>query len=103
MMIEPKASVGKAIPFMIMEVELSDIIKVIDENYFISAVSHEKTADLLSGMIGKKIKFNRCHVTLKKGDKALVIIPDIRTDHAGELTNQELINALIRCFIIEHL
>lgn len=102
MMIAPDTGKRKAITFKLMEVELSDIIKVLNEKHFISAVSHEKTAELLSSLIGKPVSFNRCDIRLKTGDKALVIIPDIRTGFARELTGQELMNAPILCFIIEN-
>ncbi|MEM1672975.1 MAG: DUF1874 domain-containing protein, partial [Archaeoglobaceae archaeon] len=57
---------------------------------FVSAVGHLPTAELLSTLLGIEIPYNRIRVSMKKGDRAIVVRVLERLEEGKILTKDEL-------------
>jgi len=68
---------------------------------FVSVVSHENTARILTKRLGKTVQFNRVNVELRPGDVLFCAIPQIRFDVAREYTDEEIATAPFRFFVVE--
>jgi hypothetical protein len=66
-----------------------------------SAVSHEVTAAVLTGLLSIPVPFNRVNLDLKDGDVVIAVCPNFRASEAREFTRQEVEEAGVRCFRIE--
>ena len=65
---------------------------------FISALSHENTAEVLASLLEMPVEFNRVNIQLVPGDIVVCIIPKFRPTETREFTRQEVMNAGFRCF-----
>ena len=59
---------------------------------FTSVVSHQVTAEILSGILNMPVPFNRINVQLMPGDMLIAIIPNFRAEVAREFTAEEIGN-----------
>ena len=57
---------------------------------FTSVVSHDITANILSGILGVPVAFNRVNLKMNPGDILIAIIPNFRADTAREFTADEV-------------
>jgi hypothetical protein len=69
-------------------------------NNFVSIVSHEVTAKVLSALLNTEIEFNRINLTLISGDILYCIIPNFRSSEAREFTYEEVTKAGYRVFLV---
>ncbi len=66
----------------------------------VSAISHEVTAKILSAVLHRDIVFHRMNVSLNAGDVVIAVIPSFRAEVAREFTEEEVLGAPLRCFLI---
>ena len=66
--------------------------KVLLSTYFVSAVGHAGTAQFLSSLLGIEVPVSRQAITLKKGDKLIVVQPmgPLRLQPGQELTAEDM-------------
>jgi hypothetical protein len=68
------------------ELDAEDL-KVLLNTYFTSAIGHQGTAQFLSRLLGIEVPVNRQAITLKHGDKLIVVQPmEMRLQPGQELT-----------------
>ena len=93
------AMVEKFTPFFGEEVSLSEARGILDSRpEFVSAVSHEVTAPIVSALLQVEIPFNRVNLSLQWGDEVLCVIPKFRDTIAREFTFEEVSSAGYRIF-----
>lgn len=66
----PRDPNTKNLPYSLTEAEF---INLVNHGNFKSAIGHQKLADCLTRLTGKKIPFNRRGITLNYGDEILVV------------------------------
>jgi len=86
----------EALTATVREIDFDEMGKVLAYG-FDSVVSHEVTAEILTGVIGMPVDFNRVNVSLVSGDIMICIVPKFRADVAREFTRDE-INGSFRIF-----
>ena len=94
------AMLGKGINASVREISLIDVKQNLDAINWESAVSHEITADILTALLGREVKFNRMNLTLGVGDNVVCVIPSFRASESREFTREEVEAAGYRCFYI---
>jgi hypothetical protein len=65
-----------------------------------SAVSHEVTASVLAGLLGRAVAFARVNLALMPGDEIVMVCPKFRAEVAREFTRAEVECAGVTCAII---
>jgi hypothetical protein len=83
----------------VSETNLSNITHFVGDN-FISIVSHQVTAKVLSALLNTEVEFNRINLTLVPGDVLYCIIPNFRSNEAREFTYDEVVDAGYRVFLV---
>ena len=94
------AMMGKGIEASVKEISLADVKQELGNINWISAVSHEITAVILTALLGCEVKFNRANLTLGVGDDVICVIPSFRANMAREFSRKEVETAGYRCFHI---
>jgi hypothetical protein len=84
----------------VKEFQKENFIRELFREEFVSAVSHEVTAKVLTGLFGQEILFNRINLTLKGGDVVFCVVPTFRANEAREFTREEVEASPVRYFII---
>ena len=69
------------------------IAQAIVSNGFTSAVGHSASSDILSRLLNVTIPVNRIHITLRPGDRALILRLMLRQPE-GKVLNEIELNAL---------
>lgn len=91
---------GECVKSEVVECTLS-AIKANMPDDTISVVGHETTALILSVLLSRPVEFNRVNLKLKTDDRLFVVIPGFRADVAREFTEEEVLSAGFRCFIVK--
>ena len=92
---------GEAKRVRIREIQLGEAKSYLRANpEFISVVSHENTAEMLSRLLDIPIEFNRVSVQLAYCDMVVVICPQFRADQAREFTDEEISSVDVRAFVV---
>jgi len=63
-------------------------------------IGHPGAAQLLSVLLGRPVEVDRSPVTLSKGDKGFIVLPQGRIEPGSELTDEELAKLLV-CYEFE--
>lgn len=92
------AMLGEYTEAEIYEVNLQDVPPT---PFIKSVVGHKITADILTALLGEKVKCNRENVVLEAGDFMYCIIPKFRCAEAREFTHEEVVDAGFRVFIVK--
>ena len=72
-------------------------------DHFISAIGHSASADLLAKLLALDIQINRIHVTMKAGDKALILRLLERLPEGKELNDQEMMHVPLELALLTRL
>jgi len=86
--------------FFIKKIDLEKAKLFIPEN-FTSAVGHQATAELISGLLEVEVKTNRIQVFFEIGDKALAFVPKQRLPEGKILSKEELLRIPLDIFFIQ--
>lgn len=75
--------------------------EILENNAFISFISHQATADFLTKLLDKEIAFNRSNLSLKRGDMVIVFQLQQRLEEGKVLTEQEIAQIKYSFFLVE--
>ena len=75
---------------IIREVSVEDVMKLLSQSNFVSAVGHQATADVLTKLLNVQIPFNRVQIQLNEGDVLVVFQLLTRLEEGKVLTEDEL-------------
>jgi len=91
---------GENANFFIKKIDL-ETAKLFIPKKFISAVGHQATAELISGLLEVEVKTNRIQVFFEIGDKALAFVPKQRLPEGKILSKEELLRIPLDIFFIQ--
>jgi len=86
--------------FFIKKIDL-ETAKFFIPKKFISAVGHQATAEMISGLLGVKVEVNRIQIFFEIGDKALAFVPRQRLPEGKILSKEELLKIPLDIFFIQ--
>lgn len=76
------------------KIPVQEATKLLETNPWVSYISHESTAKVLSRFLGKEVQVRREKLILKPGDKALVFQIEVRPKE-GQVFTEEEINKIV--------
>jgi len=76
-------------------------VKSILKDGFVSAVGHQSTADFMKLLLGIDVSVNRVAITLKHGDKVIVLQLQGRLPEGKVLTQEEIQSIPYKWFVVE--
>ena len=91
---------GENANFFIKKIDL-ETAKFFIPKKFISAVGHQATAEMISGLLGVKVEVNRIQIFFEIGDEALAFVPKQRLPEGKVLTKEELLKIPPDIFFIQ--
>jgi len=91
---------GENANFFIKKIDL-ETAKFFIPKKFISAVGHQATAEMISGLLGVKVEVNRIQIFFEIGDKALAFVPRERLPEGKILSKEELLKIPLDIFFIQ--
>jgi len=91
---------GKTANFFIKKIDLETAKLSLPKN-FISAVGHQATAEMISGLLDVKVEVNRIQIFFEIGDKALAFVPRQRLPEGKVLSKEELLKIPLDIFFIQ--
>jgi hypothetical protein len=56
------------------QISIEEAKEMLEKEYFVSAVGHKATAELLTNILSVDVSFNRVQITLQPGDKMIAFI-----------------------------
>ena len=93
---------GSAVVYEVVEKRFVFLFNRENRRYGVySIVGHKNTAEVLSRRLNLQIPFNRETISLVKGQKLFVAVPQARFDEAREFTDEEIRKAPFRFFVVE--
>jgi len=95
------AMLGTRVEASVKEISLAEVKEELRLRNWVSAVSHEVTADILTVLLNREVEFNRVNLSLAAGDSVICVIPSFRASEAREFTREEVEAAGYRCFHIK--
>jgi len=76
--------------FEYSEIKLQDVKNKLKDDNFISAIGHQSSANILSGLLGLKIKYNRIEIIQNVGDECIVFKLKGRLEEGKVYTEDEI-------------
>ncbi|QWK20599.1 MAG: DUF1874 domain-containing protein [Hydrogenobacter thermophilus] len=71
-----------------------EVVKLLETNPWVSYISHESTAKVLSRFLGREVQMRREKLALKPGDRALVFQIEVRPKEGQVFTEEEIDNII---------
>lgn len=67
----------------------------------VDCISHDVTASIFSGLLGRKVEHTRVDLSLEPGDQLICLIPNFRANEAREFTYDEVASSGVLAYLIQ--
>jgi len=91
---------GENANFFIKKIDIETAKLSLPKN-FTSAVGHQATAEMISGLLGVKVEVNRIQIFFEIGDEALAFVPRQRLPEGKVLNKEELLKIPLDIYFIQ--
>jgi len=85
---------GEKYVIIARQISIEEAKQILEKEYFVSAVGHKATAELLTSVLGVEIPYNRIQITLQPGDKVLAFLLKKRLEEGQVIKTVEELNAI---------
>jgi len=76
------------------QITIQEAKEMLEKEYFISAIGHKATAELLTNILGVEIPYNRIQIELKPGDRLIAFLLKKRLEEGQVIKTIEELNAI---------